>query len=88
MFQVTLRAKTSVNNLSQYLRKLQTMSLDHYSRIDLTKVQTTCRNTMKLFPLGKKSMQKVIIGDESGTIQSFGIKKGYVNVCSRTNNSD
>jgi hypothetical protein len=51
-----------------------------YNRIDLTKVQSTSRNSMKLFPLGKKSLQKVIIGDDTGTIQSFGIKKGYMSV--------
>ena len=40
------------------------------------------RHCLKLFPKGKKSQQKIVLGDDSGIVQSFGIKKGYVTVCS------
>ena len=47
-------------------------------RVDLTQVQTTCRKTMRLLPLGKKRQQKVVVGDETGSLLCFGMKKTEV----------
>jgi hypothetical protein len=46
------------------------------SRVDLLQVGTTSRNTLKLLPLSKRSTQKVVVGDNSGVIHCFGVKKG------------
>ncbi len=73
------------NNIRHHIMSFGNNShtaLDRYGRIDLMKVQTMQRHCLKLFPKGKKSQQKIVLGDDSGIVQSFGIKKGYVTVCS------
>ena len=48
------------------------------TRQELLQVSSTCRKTMRLLPLGKKKQQKVVVGDETGTVQCFGMKKDGV----------
>lgn len=44
-------------------------------RLDLVQVGTTARKTTRLLPMGKKRQQKVVVGDESGSLLCFGMKK-------------
>ena len=46
------------------------------SRVDLLQVSSTSRNTLRLLPLSKRTTQKVVIGDNSGVVHCFGVKKG------------
>eukprot|EP01052_Picozoa_sp_SAG31_P003392 SAG31_NODE_130_length_23424_cov_45.648802_4_plen_794_part_00 len=46
------------------------------SRVDIAQVASTHVNTLKVLPLGKKKLQKVIVGDSDGVIQAINIKKG------------
>ena len=46
------------------------------SRVDIAQVASTHVNTLKVLPLGKKKLQKVIVGDSEGVIQAINIKKG------------
>jgi hypothetical protein len=40
------------------------------ARVDLMQVGSTSVNTMKILPLGKKKLQKVMISDSDGLIQA------------------
>ena len=44
-------------------------------RIDLTQVQTTSRKATRLLPKGKKRQQLVVVGDQSGSLLCFGMKR-------------
>ena len=45
-------------------------------RQDLVQVSATCRKTMRLLPMGKKKQQqKVVVGDDTGALLCFGMKK-------------
>jgi Bardet-Biedl syndrome 7 protein len=46
------------------------------SRVDLLQVGSTARNNLRLLPLQKRSTQKVVVGDNDGVINCFGMKKG------------
>mmetsp|Transcript_40095 Transcript_40095/g.99095 ORF Transcript_40095/g.99095 Transcript_40095/m.99095 type:complete len:815 (-) Transcript_40095:119-2563(-) len=51
------------------------------TRIDLLNADTTKRGCLCVLPLGKKNpgkTQKIVIGDQSGTVHCFGMKKGDV----------
>lgn len=53
------------------------------TRIDLVNVDTTSRKSLRLLPLGKKNpgkTQKVVVGDRSGSVSVFGMKRGDVSV--------
>ncbi|CAM9167785.1 unnamed protein product, partial [Discosporangium mesarthrocarpum] len=39
---------------------------------------TSHKGTLGLLPAGKKTRQKLVIGDDSGTIQCFEMRKGEV----------
>ena len=47
-------------------------------RRELTSVQTTARKTMRLLPKGKKRQQQVVVGDQSGALICFGMKKDHL----------
>ena len=55
------------------------------TRLDLLKTSSVSSDCLKLFPVGKKKTQRVVVGDNDGSLQAFSIKKGAVNVCSREN---
>jgi len=44
-------------------------------RLDLTQVQTTYRKTTRLLPKGKKKQQTVVVGDQTGSMLCFGMKR-------------
>jgi Bardet-Biedl syndrome 7 protein len=44
-------------------------------RIDLQQVQTTARKTTRLLPKGKKRQQHIVVGDQTGSLLCFGMKK-------------
>lgn len=46
------------------------------SRVDLLQVGSTARNNLRLLPISKRSTQKVVIGDNDGVVNCFGMKKG------------
>eukprot|EP01051_Picozoa_sp_SAG22_P019259 SAG22_NODE_3500_length_1679_cov_1.922152_1_plen_241_part_10 len=46
------------------------------SRVDIAQVASTHVNTLKVLPLGKKKLQKVIVGDSDGVVQAISVKKG------------
>ncbi|XP_078457100.1 BBSome complex member BBS7 isoform X1 [Lampetra fluviatilis] len=49
------------------------------SRVDYLQVGVTSQKTMKLLPpSGRRAMQKVAVGDQTGVLTCFGIKKGEV----------
>lgn len=48
------------------------------TRQELLQVSATCRKTMRVLPLGKKKQQKVVVGDDSGAVKCFGMKKDVV----------
>jgi len=51
------------------------------TRIDLLNTDTTSRKCLRILPLGKKNpgkTQKLVVGDHTGLVQSFGMKKGDV----------
>lgn len=47
-------------------------------RLDLTQVQATSRKTTKLLPLGKKRQQHVVVGDHTGSLLCFGMKRDHL----------
>ena len=47
-------------------------------RIDLTQVQTTARKSTRLLPKGKKRQQTVVVGDHSGALLCFGMKRDSI----------
>ena len=53
-------------------------------RVDLHQVQTTCRKTTRLLPQSKMRQQKVVIGDETGSLLCFGMKKGEIETVFKT----
>ena len=55
------------------------------SRVDLLQVSSTSRNTLRLLPLSKRSTQKVVVGDNSGCLHCFGVRKGEAAVSFTTN---
>ena len=54
------------------------------SRCDLLQVASTSRNTLKLLPISKRSTQKVVVGDNAGVVNCFGMKKGETNSSFKT----
>ena len=54
------------------------------SRCDLLQVASTSRNTLKLLPISKRSTQKVVVGDNAGVVNCFGMKKGEANSSFKT----
>mmetsp|Transcript_16876 Transcript_16876/g.20317 ORF Transcript_16876/g.20317 Transcript_16876/m.20317 type:complete len:715 (+) Transcript_16876:403-2547(+) len=50
----------------------------YFSRNDIIQVSATTRNSFKVLPIGKKKQQKMVVGDATGVIQSFSLKKGEV----------
>ena len=44
-------------------------------RQDLIQTAAAYKGSMKLLPLGKRSKQKVVVGDTDGVIQVFSVKK-------------
>lgn len=49
----------------------------HLNRVDYLQVGVTSQKTMKLLPAsGRRTTQKVVIGDQDGVVTCFGIKKG------------
>ena len=44
-------------------------------RLDLTQVQPTARKTTRLLPKGKKRQQTVVVGDQSGSLLAFTMKR-------------
>ena len=54
------------------------------TRQELLQVSSTCRKTMRLLPLGKKKQQKVVVGDDTGVMQCFGMKKDQVETIFKT----
>lgn len=59
------------------------MDLNNLSRIDLLKVGATSTSCLQLYPLGKTNVQRIIVGDLDGVVNSFSVKKGYVKVMSK-----
>ena len=53
-------------------------------RIDLTQVQTTARKSTLLLPKGKKRQQQVVVGDQSGALLCFGMKRDTVEQAFKT----
>ncbi|KAL9651636.1 hypothetical protein ABK040_001581 [Willaertia magna] len=49
------------------------------TRLDLMKTSSVASNCLKIFPLGKRQTQKVVIGDADGVMHTFSIKRGSVN---------
>ena len=47
-------------------------------RIDLRQLQTTSRKSTRLLPKGKKRQQRVVAGDQTGSIFCFGMKKDSI----------
>jgi Bardet-Biedl syndrome 7 protein len=47
-------------------------------RGDLTQVQATNRKTTRLLPLGKKRQQQIVVGDHTGSLLCFGMKRDQV----------
>jgi len=45
------------------------------NRQDLVQVSATCRKTMRLLPSKKKQQQKVLVGDDTGSLLCFGMKR-------------
>ena len=44
-------------------------------RIDLTQVSTTARKSTRLLPKGKKRQQTVVVGDQTGSLLCFAMKR-------------
>lgn len=57
-------------------------------RLDLHQVQTTCRKTTRLLPKGKKRQQLVVVGDQTGSLLCFGMKKDVVEQVFKTSTLD
>lgn len=53
-----------------------------FARIDVTQVGQVCRRAMRVLPLqaGGSGCQKIVIGDESGSVACLGLKKGDLDV--------
>ena len=47
------------------------------TRQEILQTSATCRKTMRLLPLGKKKQQKVVVGDDTGVVKCFGMKKDH-----------
>ncbi|CAL1531525.1 unnamed protein product [Lymnaea stagnalis] len=54
------------------------MELD-LTRVDYLQVGTTCPKTMQVLPLTNKT-QKIVVGDNDGTLHCFGLRKGQVQI--------
>ncbi|KAF0980758.1 hypothetical protein FDP41_013241 [Naegleria fowleri] len=54
------------------------------TRLDLLKTSSVSSDCLKLFPVGKKKTQRVVVGDNDGSLQAFSIKKGAVNTTFKT----
>lgn len=54
------------------------MNFDHLSRVDLGKIGSTNTNSLGLFPMSKKSLQRVLVGDDTGKVQCLLVKKGNI----------
>ncbi|XP_013079429.2 Bardet-Biedl syndrome 7 protein homolog isoform X1 [Biomphalaria glabrata] len=52
------------------------MQLD-LTRVDYLQVGITCQKTMQVLPLTSKT-QKIVVGDNDGQLQCFGLRKGQV----------
>jgi len=50
----------------------------HLHRIDLMHMQAMSKGTLRVLPVGKKKQQKVAVGDDSGCVTVFYMKKGEV----------
>lgn len=48
-------------------------------RVDLLHGQAMSKNTLVVLPVGKKKQQKIAVGDDSGVLTVFYMKKGEVN---------
>ena len=48
------------------------------TRMELLQVSATSRKTMRLLPKGKKKQQNVVVGDDSGSVLCFGMKKEQI----------
>lgn len=59
------------------------MELD-FQRHDVLQVTTTLPNTLAVLPVGQKKTQKVAVGDLSGVVQCFTIRKGDVVIVFKT----
>ena len=55
------------------------MELEMY-RIDFLQLQPMQRNTIAILPLAKKKQQKVAVGDDSGVVTVWYMKKGETHV--------
>eukprot|EP01036_Dinobryon_divergens_P032272 gene32272-41825_t len=44
----------------------------------------SCRGTLKLLPIGKKNKQKLLVGDDSGTISCYEFRKGEPQIVFQT----
>ena len=44
-------------------------------RQDIYQVSSTCRKTLRLLPPGKKRRQQLVVGDDTGSIVCFGVRK-------------
>ena len=45
------------------------------NRQDLVQISATCRKTMLLLPSAKKRQQKVVVGDDTGSVLCFGMRR-------------
>jgi len=49
-----------------------------FTRVDLLQVGQLNRKTLDVLPVANKQQQKIVVGDESGSIICFSIKRGDV----------
>jgi len=54
------------------------------SRQDLMQTSTMARKCMRLLPQGKKRQQKVVVGDDTGALTCFGMKKDQLETVFKT----
>lgn len=47
-------------------------------RHDLAQLQSVARHCMRVAPTGKKATQKIAVGDSTGVVYVFSVKKGQV----------
>jgi Bardet-Biedl syndrome 7 protein len=62
----------------RYVMELQ------FSPVFYIKVESTSPQTMAVLPSSKKAAQKVAVGDQSGVLTCFGVKKGSASIVFKT----